>query len=184
MGFIGRYGLQGQWNPPPLLPRRTQRHNSSLWMEEGEGVLLVTTEHQCLPPPGVPSRSHPGLIGCWSCQGCGFPCLREKGCLTAGGGGWDWKLLPALAPKALVAQGKACVPFCRLLIPDSPSCARTGRPCGFWRGCLHPALPLHVRGTGRSWMACLGWDCLCHVLLSAPTNHFDSTVGFSRSKRL
>lgn len=39
-----------------------------------------------------------------------------------GGGGWDWKLLPALAEKALVAHRKACVPFCQLLTPDPSSC--------------------------------------------------------------
>lgn len=128
-------------------------------------------------------------VGSGSRQSWGFPCLRGKGCLTPGGGDWNWELLPMLATNALVIHRETSIPVCGFLIPGHPFCARAGSSCGFWAGCSqHLALPSDVRGmggSGRSDLGCLSGEGLplpCPPLCFHKPLQFDS--GFLKIKHI
>lgn len=114
------------------------------WRSERTSYLSLQNT-QCLSLPGAPFRSHPALTGCLQLTGLGVSLTKGKRMSDPRRRWLGLETAASTGSKALVAQGKACIPFCQLLIPDPLSCARAGRPCGFWAGySQHPALPLDV----------------------------------------
>lgn len=172
-------GLQGQWDPSPLHPRR-ERDARALcgWRKRTPCSTLRCS--LCFPPPSAALRSHPALTGLWHPAGLGV-------CLPKGKGVSDHRRrlleLGTAAGAGYKCSGDSWERVCsHLLVSDAwTPILFQGRQLLWLLGWLFlPSGPaLRCKGYGDVRVCPLG--CFSgHVLPSASTNHFDLTAGFSR----